>query len=120
MILGTAHWLEHRVPAYQPAPETKHLDIEIQREREIHKAMTAEESLGKVQETMFRVTKASTSNKAARLGVLNLPDRKPIQTPHFLALASRGAVPHLTQDNVIKHTHISGVYMAVEDCTLHL
>ncbi|KAG9813886.1 queuine tRNA-ribosyltransferase, partial [Aureobasidium melanogenum] len=38
-----------------------------------------------------------------------------IKTPHYLALASRGAVPHLTQDNVTKHTNICGAYMAAED-----
>lgn len=67
---------------------------------------------------MFSITRASTGN-AARTGLLNLPNRQPIKTPHYLALASRGAIPHLTQDNVAKHTDIRGAYMAVEDCTLY-
>lgn len=67
-------------------------------------------------EAMFTVTKPSIPNCAARLGALKLPNRKPIQTPHFLALGSRGAIPHMTQDNVVKHTDIRGIYMAAEDC----
>lgn len=67
-------------------------------------------------DTMFSITKPSASTNSARLGVLRLPNRKPIQTPHYIALGSRGAIPHLTQDNVVKHTDIRGVYMAVEDC----
>lgn len=67
------------------------------------------------EENMFSITRASTGN-AARTGSLNLPNRQPIKTPHYLALASRGAIPHLTQDNVAKHTDIRGAYMAVEDC----
>ncbi|THW69861.1 tRNA-guanine transglycosylase [Aureobasidium pullulans] len=66
------------------------------------------------EENMFSITRASTGN-AARTGLLNLPNRQPIKTPHYLALASRGAIPHLTQDNVAKHTDIRGAYMAVED-----
>ncbi|KAK6004543.1 hypothetical protein QM012_008405 [Aureobasidium pullulans] len=64
--------------------------------------------------TMFKVTTASTSS-AVRAGLLSLPNRQAIETPHYLALASRGAVPHLTQDNVTKHTNLCGAYMAVED-----
>ncbi|KAH0386366.1 queuine tRNA-ribosyltransferase, partial [Aureobasidium melanogenum] len=63
---------------------------------------------------MFNFTTASTSS-AVRTGLLSLPNRQAIKTPHYLALASRGAVPHLTQDNVTKHTNICGAYMAAED-----
>jgi hypothetical protein len=66
--------------------------------------------------TMFKVTTSSTSS-AVRTGVLSLPNRQAIKTPHYLALASRGAIPHLTQDNVAKNTNIRGAYMAAEDCT---
>ena len=65
--------------------------------------------------TMFKVT-ASSGSAAVRTGVLSLPNRQAIKTPHYLALASRGAIPHLTQDNVVKHTDIRGAYMAAEDC----
>jgi queuine tRNA-ribosyltransferase subunit QTRTD1 len=69
--------------------------------------------------TMFKVTTSSTSS-AVRTGVLSLPNRQSIKTPHYLALASRGAIPHLTQDNVAKHTNIRGAYMAAEDCMFPL
>jgi queuine/archaeosine tRNA-ribosyltransferase len=65
--------------------------------------------------TMFKVT-ASSGSGVFRTGVLSLPNRQAINTPHYLALASRGAIPHLTQDNVAKHTNIRGAYMAAEDC----
>lgn len=41
---------------------------------------------------------------------------KIVQTPHFLANTSRGSIPHLTPDNVVRHTQISGIYVALEDC----
>ncbi|CAD0100128.1 unnamed protein product [Aureobasidium mustum] len=67
------------------------------------------------EEPMFKFTTGSTSG-VVRTGLLSLPNRQAIKTPHYLALASRGAIPHLTQDNVTKHTHICGAYMAAEDC----
>lgn len=67
-------------------------------------------------EIMFSITRSSTSHNAARLGVLRLPNRKPIQTPHYIGVASRGVVPHLSPDNYAKQTDICGVYTALEDC----
>ena len=52
----------------------------------------------------------------ARLGCLSLPGRKPINTPHYVAVTSRGAVPHLAPDMVKDHTAIEGVYVPLEDC----
>ncbi|TWU77590.1 hypothetical protein ED733_007790 [Metarhizium rileyi] len=52
---------------------------------------------------------------AARLGRLSIPGRRPIETPNYTAVTSRGAIPHLTPDNVAKHTNLSAVYMALED-----
>ncbi len=57
----------------------------------------------------------SPLNKS-RLGKLQFPKRKVVETPHYLALTSRGAVPHLSQDMMRDHTSISGVYTALEDC----
>lgn len=58
----------------------------------------------------------ATDGVAARLGRLTVPGRKPIQTPNYTAVTSRGAVPHLTPDNVMKHTSFGSVYMSLEDC----
>lgn len=55
---------------------------------------------------------------APRLGRLSLPGRKPILTPDFLGNTSRGAVPHISQDNFRKTNAINGVYVALEDCTV--
>ncbi|KAG6024415.1 hypothetical protein E4U41_001790 [Claviceps citrina] len=52
---------------------------------------------------------------AARLGRLSIPGRRPIDTPNFTAITSRGAIPHLTPDNVARHTNWTSVYMALED-----
>jgi queuine tRNA-ribosyltransferase len=62
------------------------------------------------------VTSAAADGSAARLGKMSLPGRKVIDTPNFFAVTSRGALPHLTPDNFRKHTSVSGVYMALEDC----
>ncbi|KAI9744206.1 MAG: hypothetical protein M1818_002358 [Claussenomyces sp. TS43310] len=52
---------------------------------------------------------------SARLGRLKMSGRKSLETPNFLALSSRGVVPHITPDVMIKHTKFDGVYMALED-----
>lgn len=53
---------------------------------------------------------------AARLGRLSVPGRRPIETPNYTAVTSRGALPHLTPDNVKNHTYVESAYMALEDC----
>ena len=58
----------------------------------------------------------STFGKGPRLGNLALKGRHSLQTPHFIAVTSRGVVPHLSHDVLAQHTNISGVYMALEDC----
>jgi queuine/archaeosine tRNA-ribosyltransferase len=64
----------------------------------------------------FTVT-ASSSASLARLGRLAAP-RLPaaLATPTYMPAASRGAVPHLTPDELAARTAIAGVYMALEDC----
>ncbi|KOS19765.1 Queuine tRNA-ribosyltransferase-like protein [Escovopsis weberi] len=46
----------------------------------------------------------TSAGLTARLGMLTLPNRKPIETPTYLAVTSRGSVPHLTPDNLQKCT----------------
>ncbi|KAK8154118.1 tRNA-guanine(15) transglycosylase-like protein [Phyllosticta citribraziliensis] len=50
-----------------------------------------------------------------RLGSLSLPGKSAIPTPHYIANTSRGVVPHLSQDNLEKHTNINGLYLGLED-----
>ncbi|KKA27850.1 hypothetical protein TD95_003235 [Thielaviopsis punctulata] len=68
---------------------------------------------------MFKVVKSAigsaAKSQAARLGKLVLPGRAAIDTPAFLAVTSRGTVPHVTQDNITKHTALCGSLMALED-----
>ena len=51
-----------------------------------------------------------------RLGKLSCLGRTEIETPNYIALSARGAVPHLSQDTVRNHTTIRGIHMALEDC----
>lgn len=51
-----------------------------------------------------------------RLGRLSRAGRRDLDTPNFLAVSSRGVVPHLTPDVISAHTCIRGVHMALEDC----
>ena len=68
-------------------------------------------------EMVFEVVKSALGDgTAARLGRLAFPSRNAIPTPNFLPVASRGAVPHLTWDNVFKNGLLGGSYMALEDC----
>ncbi|KAK0752253.1 tRNA-guanine(15) transglycosylase-like protein [Schizothecium vesticola] len=65
----------------------------------------------------FEVLKAAiTDGSALRLGRLAFSGRRTIDTPNYFAVTSRGAIPHITPDNVNNHLHTSGVYMALEDC----
>jgi hypothetical protein len=66
----------------------------------------------------FAVRQTSASECAARLGHLALGGRNPISTPHFIVPTSRGSIPHLSPDNLQKHTDISAVYVPLEDCML--
>ncbi|SPQ21972.1 61e2be3b-70e2-447f-9275-88cc9fc78a7e [Thermothielavioides terrestris] len=52
---------------------------------------------------------------AARLGRLAFTGRRAIDTPNFIGVTSRGALPHLTPDNVVRHLQTSGAFMALED-----
>lgn len=65
----------------------------------------------------------STANDAAhsdargpRLGRIALKGRRTLDTPNFLALTSRGVVPHISPDVVGEQTEFAGVYTAIEDC----
>lgn len=58
----------------------------------------------------------SSSPSIARRGTLQTPNRNVVQTPHYIAVSSRGVVPHLTADMLQNRTSINGVYYALEDC----
>ncbi|SPN99000.1 related to queuine-tRNA ribosyltransferase [Cephalotrichum gorgonifer] len=63
----------------------------------------------------FQVLKSAVGSGGARLGKLCLPNRLPIQTPAYIAVTSRGTVPHLTADNLVKYTSFESAYLALED-----
>lgn len=64
--------------------------------------------------TLF--TSAAVEGTVARLGRLALPGRAAIDTPNYTSVASRGAVPHVTPDNMTKYVSPGPVYLALEDC----
>ncbi|CAJ2507186.1 Uu.00g083720.m01.CDS01 [Anthostomella pinea] len=65
---------------------------------------------------VFEVLRSITNDGAGiRVGRLALPKRPPMDTPNFIGLTSRGAVPHMTPDNLVKHTELGGTYIALED-----
>ncbi|EPS37689.1 hypothetical protein H072_8577 [Dactylellina haptotyla CBS 200.50] len=61
------------------------------------------------------VATGSAQSPGARIGVLQLSKGFTLNTPNYLAPTSRGAVPHLSPDNLEKHTRVVGVYVALED-----
>ncbi|KAK4203273.1 putative queuine tRNA-ribosyltransferase [Triangularia verruculosa] len=65
-------------------------------------------------EVLSSALKESTS-AAARIGRLAFPGRRPIDTPNFIAVTSRGTLPHVTPDNISKHLQVSGAYFSLED-----
>lgn len=66
----------------------------------------------------FTLLEHKPSGLGPRLGTITFKGRAPLQTPHYIALSSRGAVPHLSQDVMRKHTNIKGIHAALEDCEL--
>lgn len=63
---------------------------------------------------------SAIARNGPRIGTLKLPGRTVIQTPHYVGNASRGVVPHLTQDMQQKHSKIRAVYVGLEDCKLSI
>jgi queuine tRNA-ribosyltransferase subunit QTRTD1 len=58
----------------------------------------------------FNILKSTGPNIISpRLGTLIIQRRKPVETPHFIALTSRGAVPHISQDTLRDNTNVKGV-----------
>ena len=66
----------------------------------------------------FELLSPDTWEDGPRIGRLSFPNRVPIETPHYVAISSRGAVPHLTQDMMRDNTQIGAIYVALEDCEL--
>ncbi|PWY79627.1 tRNA-guanine transglycosylase family protein [Aspergillus heteromorphus CBS 117.55] len=60
----------------------------------------------------FNVTPSVLS---PRLGRLAIAGRKPISTPHYIPLSSRGIVPHIAQDVMRDHTAIGSLFVGLED-----
>jgi len=74
-------------------------------------------STAQLPDEMFRfiLQHAVPSESGARLGELALRHKHVINTPHYIVPTSRGAVPHLSPDNLARHTSISALYVALED-----
>ena len=67
----------------------------------------------------FSVLKSTVSGGIERrLGRFALPGRRALPTPHYIAISSRGTVPHVSPDMLRWHTDVRGVYVALEDCKL--
>lgn len=64
----------------------------------------------------FQLSRAQSDKDEPRVGRLIFQGRNPIDTPHYVAVSSRGAVPHLSQDMMRDNTSIRGLYTAIEDC----
>lgn len=64
----------------------------------------------------FKATISEATDDGVRLGTLLMPSRDAIETPNYVALSSRGAVPHISQDTMRDHMAINGIYAALEDC----
>lgn len=56
------------------------------------------------------------NNTRPRRGRLSVKDRRDLETPNFIAISSRGVVPHMTPDVIMASSQIGGVHLALEDC----
>lgn len=71
--------------------------------------------IGSADQMIFQIAKGGDV-VAARLGTLKLARSSPLETPNFIDITSRGAIPHLTTDVLTKHVQVNGAYVAIEDC----
>jgi queuine tRNA-ribosyltransferase len=62
------------------------------------------------------LTSANSNEPRPRLGRLAIQGRKELPTPNYLAITSRGVVPHISPDVLSSQTQIGGVHLALEDC----
>jgi queuine tRNA-ribosyltransferase len=63
----------------------------------------------------------AAASSSARAGTLAVSGKAPIQTPNYIALTSRGVVPHISPDVIIDgSTDFNGVYVAIEDCRFNV
>jgi queuine tRNA-ribosyltransferase subunit QTRTD1 len=77
------------------------------------------EKLSQIPEEMLVFTLESALQRSGpRVGRLALQNRAPISTPNFVSITSRGVVPHLSHDNIARHTNIRSLYFGLEDCKL--
>ncbi|KAI1006796.1 hypothetical protein K3495_g1418 [Podosphaera aphanis] len=60
---------------------------------------------------------SSSQTLEARIGRISLLNhgKKPIETPNYFSLTSRGVLPHITPDLIASQTQIPGVHLALED-----
>lgn len=67
-------------------------------------------------EMTFSVLNSSAPVLAPRVGKLAIAGRKPLSTPQYTPLTSRGTVPHIAHDMLRKETAINSLYIGLEDC----
>ncbi|PGH27149.1 hypothetical protein AJ80_01105 [Polytolypa hystricis UAMH7299] len=74
-------------------------------------------SLAELPDEMFSFTllNATPAVLAPRLGRLAIAGRKIIQTPAYVGIMSRGALPHITQDMMETNMSVGGLYAGLED-----
>ncbi|KAL4913129.1 tRNA-guanine(15) transglycosylase-like protein [Aspergillus aurantiobrunneus] len=63
----------------------------------------------------FNILGSSAAVLSPRLGRLAIAGRKPISTPHYIPLTSRGVVPHLAHDVMHDNTSIGSLFIGLED-----
>ena len=64
----------------------------------------------------FNIKFSKVIGNGPRLGNLSTQTHNEIKTPHYIALSSRGAIPHISQDMLHDNTAVRGVFVALEDC----
>ncbi|WEW56113.1 tRNA-guanine family transglycosylase [Emydomyces testavorans] len=68
----------------------------------------------------FTLLNCPPSILTPRVGRLCLKARKPIQTPHYIPITSRGAFPHVSHDMMRDHMSVQSLYTGLEDYDLLL
>ena len=80
------------------------------------RAMASRASSNILSALSFDIKASTLSENGLRLGRLSMPGRAAMDTPHYVAVSSRGAVPHISPDMMRNETSLKSMYTALEDC----
>lgn len=104
------------LPVYTPS---SHISRRANFSSTVLTISSSEDSKGSSMPSAFTRLSSTTGDGSskARLGELAFAGKDAIETPNFLAVTSRGVMPHISPDAIPSQVSFPGVFIAIEDCS---